>query len=184
MKDKLTGEVKTLQSQLALLQVKTEKFKKDKEKGEDKSEKHQPQFVDNKEYEPFQKQRKGRYLSRGSDGFLMDVIATPPIRRATRQKSSSQEMLDSLGLDSITSHSEAHRKERYLGEPYRASARTVVNGSSDNKLSITKLVAESIRNPESVASIRRELKADGLTPRIQKKFQRNPISSMPTKTDA
>ena len=41
----------------------------------------------------------------------------------------------------------------------------------NTKLSITELVEESLRKPESMASIRKELKEAKLTPRIQRKFQ-------------
>ena len=183
MKDTLTGELKALQSQMALLRDKVEKHKKDKDKKEEESKKQQSlQVVDSKE-EPFKRQRKGKDVSRGSDGFLIDIVATPPIRKATRQKSLSQETLDTLGLDAIIGHSEAHAKDKCLGEPGTAVTKTAASGSNFSKLSITKLVAESIKNPESIASIRRELKADGLTPRIQRKFQHSQLSSVPTNTD-
>ena len=37
--------------------------------------------------------------------------------------------------------------------------------------SITEMVAECLRNPSSMASIRNELKADGFTPKIERKFK-------------
>ena len=43
-------------------------------------------------------------------------------------------------------------------------------GGGGEKLSITELVAESLKNPSCIAAIRKELKADGLTPKIKKKF--------------
>lgn len=39
---------------------------------------------------------------------------------------------------------------------------------------ITELVAESLVNPSSMSAIRKELKADALTPRIQRKFAAKP----------
>ena len=42
--------------------------------------------------------------------------------------------------------------------------------STQEKLSITELVAESLKNPSSVAAIRKELKSDAFTPKIQRKF--------------
>ena len=42
--------------------------------------------------------------------------------------------------------------------------------SNTEKSSITTLVEESLRNPSSIASIRKQLKSDGLTPKIQRKF--------------
>lgn len=42
--------------------------------------------------------------------------------------------------------------------------------SSIEKRSIAELVAESLNNPSSMAAIRQELKSDGFTPKIQRKF--------------
>ena len=42
---------------------------------------------------------------------------------------------------------------------------------SGERLSITDMVSECLRNPSSMASIRSNLKADNLTPRIQRKFR-------------
>lgn len=41
---------------------------------------------------------------------------------------------------------------------------------STDKMTITDLVAESLKYPGSMAAIRKELKSDGLTPKIQRKF--------------
>ena len=42
------------------------------------------------------------------------------------------------------------------------------------KTSITILVEESLRNPASIAAIRKQLKSEGLTPKIQRKFPMKP----------
>lgn len=42
------------------------------------------------------------------------------------------------------------------------------------KTSITTLVEESLRNPASIAAIRKQLKSEGLTPKIQRKFPMKP----------
>ena len=49
--------------------------------------------------------------------------------------------------------------------------------TTHEKHSITDMVAETLKNPSSIAVIRRELKADALTPRIERKF---PMKTMPT----
>ena len=49
-----------------------------------------------------------------------------------------------------------------------------------DKLSITDMVAESLRNPITMAAIRNELKADALTPRIQRKFAPKAPSTLPS----
>lgn len=46
--------------------------------------------------------------------------------------------------------------------------------SNTEKSSITSLVEESLRNPSSIASIRKQLKSEGLTPKIQRKFPMKP----------
>lgn len=42
------------------------------------------------------------------------------------------------------------------------------------RMSITDMVSECMRNPSSMANIRNHLKADNLTPKIQKKFRYKP----------
>lgn len=42
------------------------------------------------------------------------------------------------------------------------------------RTSITTLVEESLRNPASIAAIRKQLKSEGLTPKIQRKFPMKP----------
>lgn len=46
--------------------------------------------------------------------------------------------------------------------------------SNTERMSITTLVEESLRNPSSIASIRKQLKSEGLTPKIQRKFPMKP----------
>ena len=50
--------------------------------------------------------------------------------------------------------------------------------SNTERMSITTLVEESLRNPSSIASIRKQLKSEGLTPKIERKFPKKP--STPT----
>ena len=47
------------------------------------------------------------------------------------------------------------------------------------RMSITDMVSECMRNPSSMANIRNHLKADNLTPKIQKKFRYKPPPSLP-----
>ena len=51
--------------------------------------------------------------------------------------------------------------------------------SYTEKISITTMVEESLRNPDSIAAIRRQLKSEGLTPKIQRKFPMKP-STLPS----
>lgn len=61
--------------------------------------------------------------------------------------------------------------------------------SNAERSSITTLVEESLRNPSSIASIRKQLKSEGLTPKIERKFPKKPstpatLPSMNTKDGA
>lgn len=54
--------------------------------------------------------------------------------------------------------------------PPTGSSHSIEHTTSE-KLSITDMVSECLRNPSSIASIRNNLKEDQLTPRIQRKFR-------------
>ena len=91
------------------------------------------------------------------------ALVSPKLTRSSRPKSGSQETLDSLGIDK-----------------HRDAATRVLDGEKSNgkkRPSISQLVADNTNNPQSMAAIRKELKSDGLTPRLQRKFHHNLISS-------
>lgn len=50
------------------------------------------------------------------------------------------------------------------------------------KISITTLVEETLHNPDSIAAIRKQLKSEGLTPKIQRKFPMKPstLTTLPS----
>ena len=52
--------------------------------------------------------------------------------------------------------------------------------STTQRSTITAMVAESINNPDSITAIRKQLKADSLTPRIQRKFHQLPAARIST----
>ena len=54
---------------------------------------------------------------------------------------------------------------------------TTAHHTTSERLSITDMVAECMHNPLSMAIIRSNLKADNLTPRIQRKFRYKPTSA-------
>ena len=54
---------------------------------------------------------------------------------------------------------------------------TTAHHTTSERLSITDMVAECMCNPSSMASICSNLKADNLTPRIQRKFRYKPTSA-------
>lgn len=55
--------------------------------------------------------------------------------------------------------------------------------NSSERGTITSLVAESLSNPSSMLAIKKELKSDSFTPKIQRKFQqKSPAALMPVNT--
>ena len=61
-----------------------------------------------------------------------------------------------------------------------ANTSTQLSSLYCERLSITDMVSECLRNPSSMANIRCELKADNLTPKIQRKFHYKPTpTSLP-----
>lgn len=49
---------------------------------------------------------------------------------------------------------------------------------SSERVTITSLVAESLSNPSSMLAIRKELKSDAFTPKIQRKFRKHPSAAL------
>ena len=96
-------------------------------------------------------------------GSLGSALLSPKLTRSNRARSGSQETLDTLGLDKLEHRDVAraiHDEER---------------GNGKKRPSISQLIAENSNNPQSMAAIRKELKADNLTPKLQKKFQKPTI---------
>ena len=91
------------------------------------------------------------------------ALVSPKLTRSSRPKSGSQETLDSLGIDK-------HRD---------VTARMLdgEKGNGKKRPSISQLIADNSNNPQSMAAIRKELKSDGLTPKLQRKFHHNLIAS-------
>lgn len=94
--------------------------------------------------------------------------------------SETRETIDILGLDTAP----LTQGQGDLSKPRRSfdvmTHKSLVNvpKPDGSKLTITQLVEECMQKPGSMASIRQQLKADGLTPKIQKKFHHT-LPSMP-----
>ena len=91
-------------------------------------------------------------------GSLGSALVSPLLKHS-RTRSASQDALESLGLEIP----DVGEKPRLSLEGERPNGR--------HRPSISQLIEESMRNPQSMATIRKELKSDGFTPKIQKKFR-------------
>jgi hypothetical protein len=113
-------------------------------------------------------------LHRGS----VDAILSPRILHTNRKNQTPQETVNILGLDSGSEEKKPLSDEI----PKRRSLDGIRGGMQkpSDKFTITQLVEESINKPGSMSAIKMELKADGLTPRINKKFNRE----LPSLTDS
>lgn len=113
---------------------------------------------------------------RGSVGSVPSSL----VNDSPEFSSKNQETIDILGLDTAP----LTQGQGDLSKPRRSfdvmTHKSLVNAPKPNgtKLTITQLVEECMQKPGSMASIRQQLKADGLTPKIQKKFH-HALPSMP-----
>lgn len=134
--------------------------------------------------------KKGDSLTPNTSKSELIPITSPPtiektassdtdiLSRKHRPKSSSYEDLTKTTKETSSDSklaktpqlSPANAKKNIDNKPSRRE--------SGEKLTITALVAESLTNPGSISAIRKELKSDGFTPKIQRKFpNRSPVTS-------
>ena len=98
-----------------------------------------------------------------------------------RQKSASFTDLTTLEKD----EEKRSEKESEVQRSFDATTATSSQRPSRERITITEMVAESLMNPTSMAVIRKELKADSLTPKIQRKFhKKSSPSSLPVVNNA
>lgn len=106
---------------------------------------------------------------RASTGTL---FASPVLKHKKPPKSSSEETLDIFGLDRVEQKGAT-----------KSSSQEGLHGKTSNNTSrpsISQLIEESMSNPQSMLSIKQQLKSDGFTPKIKRKFQRKlpePVNS-------
>lgn len=125
----------------------------------------------------------------------LDVTLSPPQKH---QPSSDSDLLSYSDRPKSSSHSDlttSGLEEKSTGAfklpttPQVSPANSKKNLSngkmgrrdSSEKGTITSLVAESLKNPSSMLAIKKELKSDGFTPKIQRKFHQksspgNPVT--------
>lgn len=104
------------------------------------------------------------------------------IRSSQLQKSASITDLSSVGNNLEDRDGRRNGASTSLKDSPEIKRSPEVNGkittqrrlSYAERTSITTLVEESLRNPGSIAAIRKQLKSDGLTPKIQRKFPMKP----------
>ena len=77
--------------------------------------------------------------------------------------------------DKITPSKTPH-KQRVSGDPSEKTKELDRKDSTD-RLTITDLFEQSLANPCSMSAIRNEIKSDGLTPKIRRKFNESPSKS-------
>ena len=87
-----------------------------------------------------------------------------------RLKSASYNDLVSNKQDGSSSRTTDLTKTPQLAPRRRSEKMDSLRRDSLDHLTITALVAESLSNPGSIATIRKELKSDSFTPKIQRKF--------------
>lgn len=85
-----------------------------------------------------------------------------------RQKSASFTDLTTLEKD----EEKRSEKESEVQRSLDATKTTSPQRPSRERITITEMVAESLKNPSTMAVIRKELKADSLTPKIHRKFHK------------
>lgn len=114
---------------------------------------------------------------RGSIGSIPADVKGSPLLRSHRHKTQAQETLDILGIDSTAKPTTKGKVEMVTNRSFD-SAYAAQEKKVGDKLTITQLVEDSLHKPGSMAAIRMQIKADGLTPRINRKFKRE-LPSMP-----
>lgn len=128
-----------------------------------------------------------------SPRLLTETCATPPLtnfklKKTDLLKNEAPRSASSNDLVALQGqYKNAKKSNKKLSPettPNTPQKRQSIDSSNEKrgsieKRSITELVAESLKNPASIASIRQELKADNLTPRIQRKLK-NPTNHQTT----
>ncbi len=100
----------------------------------------------------------------------------PSVPKLQPRIKNDTKVLDSLCLDPIqeyTSTDDGIKTRRSLDG---LTAVPKLNGV--DKLTITQLVENSKQGPSTIASIRKQLKEDGLTPKIKKKFEKQELPAV------
>ena len=100
----------------------------------------------------------------------------PSVPKLQPRMKNDTKVLDSLCLDPIQEYNSTDdgiKTRRSLDG--LTTAMPKLNG---DKLTITQLVENSKQGPSTIASIRKQLKEDGLTPKIKKKFEKQELPAV------
>ena len=139
--------------------------------------------------------RKRSPTAGGGAGDESESMGSLNLNPESRQRSASTADLRSIARGEGNNQDESDGRKNGAGSSLKLSpdiqrSPELNGGPAGGKLitqrrlsyaertSITTLVEESLRNPASIASIRKQLKSEGLTPKIQRKFPMKP--STPT----
>ena len=87
-----------------------------------------------------------------------------------KPRSASYDNISAAGLDE-TPPTQNNSYDQYLSPDKAEVAKEVNRKNSTDRLTITDLFERSLVNPSSMSTIRKEIKADGLTPKMERKFQ-------------
>ncbi len=121
-----------------------------------------------------------------SKSGLIEALTSPPSHHSTlradsdqlepsdKPKSASCRDLSSDIKDDYIASELPQAQQLSPANSRRNSGKTFGNDGSSCRLTITALVEESLCNPGSMSAIRKELKADAFTPKIQRKFLKRP----------
>lgn len=92
------------------------------------------------------------------------------------RKKAEKKIIDSLCLEeSMQGKGQEHSEKR---ERRSLDGLSTIPKPIGDKLTITQLVESSLSAPGTIASIRKQLKEDGLTPKIKKKFEKQELPAV------
>ena len=128
-----------------------------------------------------------------SPPLIMETLATPPPTKEKRVKNKDifavvkSEAKRSASYSDLVSIQDNTSPKTSKKNHKPAQKKCSIDSSAERRISverrsITELVTESLLNPGSMAAIRQELKADNLTPKIQRKLknQTNQTTTLPS----
>lgn len=121
--------------------------------------------VNNKTPPPSEKPTKAQMIA------AITSISVSPMttHKLAHRKSAEEETMDILGIDPLKTAIPVTNKPRRSFEGQRTTF--VAPKLTSNRLTITEMVEENMHVPGTMAAIRRQLKSDGLTPRINRKLK-------------
>ena len=109
---------------------------------------------------------------------------SPSVPKLQHRKKAEKKIIDTLCLESAI-----QLAEDTAGDGVDKRIRRSLDGMATipkvngDRMTITQLVENSLQSPGTIASIRKKLKEDGLTPRIKKKFEKQSKQELPTVKD-